>query len=89
MKTTRALLFALLALVAPAAAAYALLNLSLPVAGLFEYGAGTFVTAGLITMLLLGEGTTRRTARPAQPAEPPARPRRSYRPARRLIAHAA
>ena len=74
---------------APATVAYALLNLSLPVAALFEYGAGTLVTAGLVTMLLLGEGTTRRPERSAPPAEPPARPQRSYRPARRLIAHAA
>ena len=88
MKTTRAFLFVLLALAAPSAAAYALLNLSLPVAALFEYGAGTLVTTGLITMLLLGEGTTRRPTRSAPPTEPSARPRRSYRPARRLLAHA-
>ncbi len=89
MKTTRAFLFVLLALAAPSAAAFVLLNLSLPAAAFFEYGTGTLVTTGLITMFLLGEGTPRRPERPAPTAEPPARPRRSYRPARHLVAHAA
>lgn len=89
MKTTRAFLFVLLALTAPSAAAYLLLNLSLPAAAFFEYGAGTLVTIGMITMFLLGEGTTRRPERSTPAAEPPARPQRSYRPARRLLAHAA
>ena len=89
MKTTRAFLFVLLALAAPSAAAFVLLNLSLPAAALFEYGAGTLVTVGLITMLLLGEGTSQRPEHTAPTAEPPARPRRSYRAARHLVAHAA
>ena len=89
MKTTRAFLFVLLALAAPAAAAYLLLSLSLPAAAFFEYGAGTLVTIGLVAMFVLGEGTTRSPEHSTPPAEPPARPRRSYRPARRLLAHAA
>lgn len=89
MKTTRTILFALAAALALATAGYALLNLSIPVAALFEYGAGTFVTTGLITMLLVGEGTTRRTKLAAPPAEPPARPRRCCTPVRPTFAHAA
>ncbi len=89
MKTTRTLLFVLAAALALATAGYTLLHLSLPVAALFEYGAGTLVTTGLITMLLLGEGTTRRRLPTATPPVPPARPRRCRTTVRPTFAHAA
>jgi hypothetical protein len=88
MKTTRALLSALVTLLALGAAALALTNLSLPVTALFEYSAGTLVTAGLLTMLLTDVGTPKRGLRP--PSAPHRRPRAAHsRPAaRHTIVHA-
>ncbi len=89
MKTTRALLFALGGLITLGLVAFALLNLSLPVAELFEYSAGTIVTFGLLSMLLAGDGATERPLTP--PSEQKRRPRRERccPPARHDFAHAA
>lgn len=88
MKTTRALLSTLAALLALAAFGFALTDLSLPVTALFEYSAGTLVTAGLLTMLLTDVGTPKRDLRP--PSAPHRRPRAAHsRPAaRHTLVHA-
>ncbi len=87
MKTTRALLFVLAGLILLATFAFAVLNLSLPVASLFEYGTGTLFTAGLFSMLLTGEGASERPPAPPRNTGRTSRPERC--PPRQTFAHAA
>lgn len=74
MTTTRATLLLTAGLATLALAAFAALELRLPVAEFFEYGTGTLVTAGLLTMLCGLDATPRRrTRRPAAPHSRPCR----------------